>query len=99
MQTRTQSRLRRGWLETLKSLPDVQDVKAEDHVYRIGSNNGPRTTVALMEAARRAQIDITSLSVQSTTLDDVFVHYTGRQLRDALQEALGFDPRMFYERR
>jgi hypothetical protein len=25
--------------------------------------------------------------VQSTTLDDVFVHYTGRQLRDALQEA------------
>ena len=87
-----------GWLETLKSLPDVQDVKAEDHVYRIGSNNGPRTTVALMEAARGAQIDITSLSVQSTTLDDVFVHYTGRQLRDALQEALGFDPRMFYDR-
>ena len=26
-----------------------------------------------------------SLSVQSTTLDDVFVHYTGHQLRDALQ--------------
>jgi len=88
-----------GWLETLKSLADVQDVKAEDHVYRIGSNNGARTTVELMEAARRARIEITSLSVQSTTLDDVFVHYTGRQLRDALQEALGFDPRMFYERR
>ena len=28
-----------------------------------------------------------SLSVQSTTLDDVFVHYAGRALRDALQEA------------
>ena len=27
-----------------------------------------------------------ALSVQSTTLDDVFVHYTGRALRDALQE-------------
>jgi ABC-2 type transport system ATP-binding protein len=88
-----------GWLETLKNLPDVQDVKAEDHVYRIGSNNGPRTTVALMEAARLAQIDVSSLSVQSTSLDDVFVHYTGRQLRDALQGALGYDPRMFYERR
>jgi ABC-2 type transport system ATP-binding protein len=25
---------------------------------------------------------LTSLSVQNTTLDDVFVHYTGRQLRD-----------------
>jgi ABC-2 type transport system ATP-binding protein len=93
------SRVPEGWLETLKSLPEVQDVKAEDHVYRLGSNNGPRTTVELMEAVRRAGIEITSLSVQSTTLDDVFVHYTGRQLRDELQEALGFDPRPFYERR
>ena len=38
-----------------------------------------------MDAARRADVAIASLSVQSTTLDDVFVHFTGRQLRDALQ--------------
>lgn len=87
-----------GWLETLKNLPEVQSVKAEDHVYRIGSNNGPRTTVELMEAARRAQIEIASLSVQSTTLDDVFMHYTGRQLRDALQDALAYDPNYLYQR-
>ncbi|MGB7590836.1 MAG: ATP-binding cassette domain-containing protein [Terriglobia bacterium] len=80
-----------GWPETLKNLPEVQSVKAEDHVYRIGSNNGPRTTVALMEATRLAHVEITSLSVQSTTLDDVFMHYTGRQLRDALQEAGAYD--------
>jgi ABC-2 type transport system ATP-binding protein len=80
-----------GWPETLKNLPEVQSVKAEDHVYRIGSNNGPRTTVALMEATRLANVEITSLSVQSTTLDDVFMHYTGRQLRDALQEAGAYD--------
>jgi ABC-2 type transport system ATP-binding protein len=80
-----------GWSETLKNLADVQSVKAEDHVYRIASNNGPRTTVALMEATRLAKVEITSLSVQSTTLDDVFMHYTGRQLRDALQEAGTYD--------
>jgi ABC-2 type transport system ATP-binding protein len=74
-----------GWMETLKALPDVAEVKGEDHVFRISSLNGPRTTVALMEAARAADIALTSLSVQSTTLDDVFVHYTGHQLRDALQ--------------
>ena len=34
---------------------------------------------------------VSSLSVQSTTLDDVFVHYTGRQLRDALQEPSPLD--------
>jgi ABC-2 type transport system ATP-binding protein len=92
------SRVPEGWLETLRSLPEVQSVKAEDHVYRLGSNNGPRTTVELMEAARRAQIEITSLSVQSTTLDDVFMHYTGRQLRDSLQGALRFDPNFMYQR-
>jgi len=86
------ARVPEGWPETLKNLSDVQSVKAEDHVYRIGSNNGPRTTVALMEATRLANVEITSLSVQSTTLDDVFMHYTGRQLRDALQEAPGLDP-------
>ena len=74
-----------GWMETLKALPDVAEVKGEDHVFRISSLNGPRTTVALMEAARVAGVAVNSLSVQSTTLDDVFVHYTGHQLRDALQ--------------
>jgi len=74
-----------SWMETLRALPDVADVKGEDHVFRISSLNGPRTTVALMEAARVAGVTVNSLSVQSTTLDDVFVHYTGHQLRDALQ--------------
>jgi ABC-2 type transport system ATP-binding protein len=73
------------WIETLKGLPEVAEVQAEDHVFRISSNNGPRTTVELMAAARRAGATVTSLSVQSTTLDDVFMHYTGHQLRDALQ--------------
>jgi ABC-2 type transport system ATP-binding protein len=63
----------------------VAAVKADGNVYRISSNNGPRTTVALMEAARTAGATVNSLSVQSTTLDDVFVHYTGHLLRDTLQ--------------
>ena len=74
-----------GWPETLRGLPEVADMKSEDRIFRLSSNNGPRTTVALMEAARAAGVTLASLSVQSTTLDDVFVHYTGHQLRDALQ--------------
>jgi ABC-2 type transport system ATP-binding protein len=81
-----------GWLETLQALPEVAEVKADDHVFRLSSHNGPRTTVALMEAARDAGITVASLSVQSTTLDDVFVHYTGHQLRDALQSAPIYQP-------
>lgn len=87
-----------GWLETLKNLPDVESVIAHDHVFRLLSRNGPRTTVELVEAARRAQVTVASLSVQSTTLDDVFMFYTGRQLRDTLQEGK-YDSSFMYERR
>jgi ABC-2 type transport system ATP-binding protein len=76
-----------GWRETLQNLAEVQEVKADGQVFRISSNNGPKTTSELIEKAGDARIDIISLSVQSTTLDDVFVRYTGRQLRDALQDA------------
>jgi ABC-2 type transport system ATP-binding protein len=79
------------WMQTLRSLPEVADVKADENIYRISSHNGPRTTVALMEAARNANAAVNSLSVQSTTLDDVFVHYTGHQLRDALQAPTGLN--------
>ena len=87
-----------GWADTLAALPDVADVRAEDHIYRISSNNGPRTTVAMMEAAREAGTAVVSLSVQSTTLDDVFVHYTGHQLRDALQTTATYDQSFMYNR-
>jgi ABC-2 type transport system ATP-binding protein len=86
------SQVPEGWLGAIEKLPDVQHVKAHDHVFRIGSDNGPRTTVALLEAARVAHIEVTSLSVQSTSLDDVFMHYTGRQLRDSLQPPVRRDP-------
>ena len=88
-----------GWLETLQHLEDVESVAGQDHMFRIASNNGPRTVVSLVEAARAAQVTVASLSVQSTTLDDVFVHYTGRQLRDSLQEGAIHDFSYTYEKR
>ena len=80
-----------GWLERLQQLPDVQSVTGEENIFRISSTNGPATTLAVMEMAQSAGVSVQSLSVQSTTLDDVFVHYTGRALRDALQEANPLD--------
>jgi ABC-2 type transport system ATP-binding protein len=76
-----------GWEQTLRALPGVEGVTRHESVFRIAAANGPATTLALMEAAEHAGVTVHSLSVQSTTLDDVFVHYTGRALRDALQDA------------
>jgi ABC-2 type transport system ATP-binding protein len=50
--------------------------------YRVLTSSGSRTTMQLVEMASSLGETLTSLSVQNTTLDDVFVHYTGRQLRD-----------------
>ena len=88
-----------NWIETLKALPEVVDVKNDQNIYRISSQNGPRTTTALMEAARDAGATVNSLSVQSTTLDDVFVHYTGHQLRDALQAPSGANSPFILQRK
>jgi ABC-2 type transport system ATP-binding protein len=79
------------WEERLAALPYVEGVTGEGNVFRIASGNGPATTMALMEASNAAGTVVQSISVQSTTLDDVFVHYTGRALRDALQNPSAAD--------
>lgn len=75
------------WSARLHALPEVTGVRTWENAYRIFSHNGPRTTVALLTAAQAAGVEVASLGVQSTTLDDVFVHYTGYALRDNPQRA------------
>ena len=73
------------WLKTLEGLADVNSVQPEGaDMYRILTEDGSRTTTALVEKAVHSKVVVKTLTVQSTTLDDVFVHYTGRQLRDQM---------------
>ena len=77
------------WEARLRALPDVTDVQSQSAgVYRVLTSNGPRTTTQLVEMAAGMGEQLTSLSVQNTSLDDVFVHYTGRQLRDETVKAV-----------
>lgn len=77
-------------LGRLNGVTSVQPVAAG--MYRILTNDGSRTTTDLVESAVRSGVELKSLTVQSTTLDDVFVHYTGRQLRDQMVEAPLYRP-------
>ena len=71
------------WKQRLESLDGVTSVQAESAgFYRVLTSSGSRTTMQLVEMAASLGETISSLSVQNTSLDDVFVHYTGRQLRD-----------------
>jgi len=79
------------WEQQLHSLNSVTSVQHEGaDMYRVLTGNGSRTTTELVEMAVQAGVPVKTLSVQNTTLDDVFVHYTGRQLRDELQKAYQF---------
>jgi ABC-2 type transport system ATP-binding protein len=79
------------WEQRLHTLDEVTSVQREGAgMFRVLTGNGSRTTTELVEMAVGAGVAVKSLSVQNTTLDDVFVHYTGRQLRDELQKAYAF---------
>jgi ABC-2 type transport system ATP-binding protein len=79
------------WEQKLHGLTGVTSVQHEGaDMYRVLTSNGSRTTTELVETAVQANVGVKSLSVQNTTLDDVFVHYTGRQLRDELVKAHAF---------
>ena len=80
-----------GWEQKLHSLDDVTSVQHEGAgMYRVLTGNGSRTTTELVGLAVQENVPVKTLTVQNTTLDDVFVHYTGRQLRDELQKAYQF---------
>jgi ABC-type multidrug transport system ATPase subunit len=44
-----------------------------------------------LDTPRKLKASIPGGSAETTTLDEVFVHYTGRDLRDALQEPSAMD--------
>ena len=87
------------WERNLGQLSGVNKVQPEGNdMYRILTDDGSRTTTDLVETAVRRGVVVKSLTVQSTTLDDVFVHYTGRQLRDQIVDAPLFQAPMAWGR-
>lgn len=77
------------WRGRLAKLEGVTEVIPESAgFYRVLTRSGSTTTMQLVEMAASLGETLTSLSVQNTTLDDVFVHYTGRQLRDEQVKAV-----------
>ena len=79
------------WEQQLHELPNVTAVQHEgSSMYRVLTSSGSTTTTAMVEKAVSKGVEIRSLSVQNTSLDDVFVHYTGRQLRDEQVKAYQF---------
>jgi ABC-2 type transport system ATP-binding protein len=79
------------WPSRLRQLAGVTAVESQSAgMYRVLTSDGSLTTTQLVQLASGLGARMKSLSVQNTSLDDVFVHYTGSQLRDEQVKALGF---------
>jgi ABC-2 type transport system ATP-binding protein len=73
----------------LERLPAVKSVRAlGSATYRISSDRGPASAQELIELARELNLELKALSVQSTSLDDVFLHYTGHGLAEMDEAAV-----------
>jgi ABC-2 type transport system ATP-binding protein len=79
------------WIEQLKQIPQAAGVTERDGMVHISSHNGPTTVASLMDLARARNVRVKKVTVQSTTLDDVFLHYTGRELRDEAHGGATYD--------
>src|SRR4051812_19296970 len=74
------SREDENWKSQLQKLSGVTSVESQSAgVYRVLTSNGSQTTAQLVEMTNAMGEQLRSLMVQNTSLDDVFVHYTGRQ--------------------
>jgi ABC-2 type transport system ATP-binding protein len=85
------------WEAALKKLDGVASVADHDGVWHISTTSGPITVGELMDTARNRRVNVRRVSVQGTTLDDVFLYYTGRQLRDVASETMKRDISHLYK--
>ncbi len=76
--------------EIIKGVPGVTDVKKEDGSYRVKSPNGEGTLPSVMKAIWENGMVVSGASLHRPSLDQAFLEFTGRSLRDA-EQAGSFD--------
>ena len=70
-------------VEFLTGLPGVQSARVLDDGFELSVGELHRAVPALLSALAERKLELSKLTTHSSTLEDVFVHLTGRQLREA----------------
>jgi ABC-2 type transport system ATP-binding protein len=68
--------------DIISSIEKVKEVKKENNTYRIKAESGEVTAPIIIEALRQKGYTILRLSVSEPTLNEVYLEYTGRAIRD-----------------
>ncbi len=70
----------------LKQKSWVDNLKMRDNELTFGVKKGEEKIPIIIEKAQKLGIKVTSISVRKPTLDDVFLHFTGRSIRNESAE-------------
>jgi ABC-2 type transport system ATP-binding protein len=73
----------------IEGVEHVKEVKKENGGYTIKSSNGELTAPLIIEAIRKAGHVVTKLSLAKPSLNEVYMMYTGRSMRDAEESREG----------
>ena len=73
--------------ELIRKIEHVKEVKKENDSYLIKSENGEVTAPLIIEALRKEGYVVTKLSLTKPTLNEVYLYYTGKSMRDAADES------------
>ena len=71
-----------AFCQAAKILPYVESINTSDGIIQIGVDSGNHRLVGIVETANTSGFVIEDISVSQPSLGDVFLKYTGRQLRD-----------------
>ena len=66
----------------IQKIPLVKDIKTNGEEVTVFSTNGNQVMPKIFELSPKVGIKIESISLTKPTLDDVFLSYTGKELRD-----------------
>ncbi len=66
----------------IEKIPRVKEVRKQDSEYRIKVMDGEETAPSIIEAIRTEGHKVTRLSLSRPTLDEVYLEYTGRSMRE-----------------
>jgi ABC-2 type transport system ATP-binding protein len=86
----------KNWQKVLGELPGVESLEQSDGLWRIHCLDRAVVLNGLMKATSKRRLRITELTVRRNTLQDVFIHFTGRDLRDAAKK-LRLDGRLLHQ--
>lgn len=70
-------------IRLLKNLPSVRDITPKTKGFVLMVNeDGTKVLPVVIDALRNAGIDSSTINLKKPSMDDVFVFYTGKELRD-----------------